>query len=119
MSFTKAVQPFVEAELAEAQRRLEQGDSALSFEHLENAHVLGQASTKWHSLAHFKMLTWAIHNRDGREIFGQIFRLVGALTKTAFGLIPSGNTGGAKVSPFRSMALKPEHARILEDVRGR
>jgi len=113
MSFTQSIGPFVRAELDRAAALFGEGDSRSSFRHLENAHVLGQSSTKWHTLAHIQMLRWAICERDVREILGQLFRIIGAITKTAFGLVPQGNTGGSNVSPFKPMPIDPELARIL------
>jgi hypothetical protein len=43
--------------------------------------------------------------------------MLGALTKTPIGLLPEGNTGGANVSPFKSMSISPENKAILEKIR--
>jgi hypothetical protein len=59
------------------------------------------------------MLDWAVRRRDPREIVGQVFRIVGAATKTAIGLIPTGNTGGSNVSPFKRMPIPEDLADIL------
>ncbi|MCW8109058.1 DUF3703 domain-containing protein [Alteromonas ponticola] len=87
------------------------------FMHLENAHVLGQHSTFWHTYVHWKMFKWGVKHKSIKEITGQLFRMVGAITKTPFGLLPMGNTGGANVSPFKAMPLKPEHARLLNKLK--
>ena len=87
---------------------------AQSFEHLENAHVLGQASTWWHVKVHFLMLLWAIRHSKTRESIGQVLRIFGAATKTVFGWVPQGNTGGANVSPFASIPISPELAKKIE-----
>jgi hypothetical protein len=47
-------------------------------------------------------------------LFGQVYRLAGAATKTFIGLVPSGNTGGTNVSPFKPMPIDPELAKIIE-----
>ena len=103
-------------------RELEQAaaspDPRAAFAHLERAHILGQSSTREHVRAHWHMLRWALRQRDTREVFGQLFRLAGAATKTAFGLVPAGNTGGANVSPFRPMPVPPDLEAILRDARG-
>jgi Protein of unknown function (DUF3703) len=49
-----------------------------------------------------------VQQRDVKECLGQIFRILGAATKTSFGLIPHGNTGGANVSPFKPMPVSAE-----------
>ncbi|MCW8093261.1 DUF3703 domain-containing protein [Alteromonas sp. ASW11-130] len=89
-------------------------DYQKQFHHLENAHVLGQHSTYWHTYVHWQMLKWGITHNSFKEIVGQIIRIIGAITKTPFGALPKGNTGGANVSPFKKMPLKPEHAEILK-----
>jgi hypothetical protein len=75
--------------------------------------VLGQASTIEHVRTHCLMLLWAVRNKAPRELLGQVFRIVGAATKTAFGLVPRGNTGGADVSPFQPMRVPADLEAIL------
>lgn len=58
------------------------------------------------------MMRWGLRQRSSREVAGQLFRVVGAATKTAFGLVPAGNTGGANVSPFRALPI-PADLQIL------
>ena len=111
------MRPFVEAELELACEARFLGDHIIEFSHLENAHVIGQESTYWHVKVHWLMLLWAIRNSKHKEVLGQIFRLVGAATKTVFGLVPQGNTGGANVSPFKVMPIKPEHAEIIRNAK--
>ena len=117
-NFARNIRPFVEAELQTARLLVGQGQSQLAFTHLERAHVLGQASTIQHVRVHWQMLLWGLHQRNAKECLGQIFRIVGAATKTAFGLIPHGNTGGANVSPFRPMPLAPELEMRIQQARG-
>jgi hypothetical protein len=109
MSFADNIRPFVDAEL-----RAARADAANEFAHLERAHVLGQASTREHVRVHWRMLLWALRHRDARESFGQVYRLVGAATKTFIGLVPTGNTGGANVSPVKPMPIDPELAAIIQ-----
>ena len=107
MSFATRIRPAVDHELAASMRMVERNSQ---FHHLERAHVLGQASTREHVRVHWRMFRWALRDRDAREAFGQLVRIVGAATKTAIGLVPHGNTGGANVSPFRRMPIAPELA---------
>jgi hypothetical protein len=113
-TFSKRVAIYVKAELAKAKRAKLAGDVHQEFAHLERAHVLGQESTYWHVKVHVLMLVWATRNRSVRELLGQILRIVGATTKTAFGLVPQGNTGGANVSPFKKMPIEPELATLIQ-----
>lgn len=113
--FSKNIAPQVQLEIALAKELEVRGNYLKSFHHLENAHVLGQASTWWHVKVHFLMLLWGIRQRDLKECIGQVVRIIGAATKTAFGLVPMGNTGGSNISPFQKLPVKPEHqAAILK-----
>jgi Protein of unknown function (DUF3703). len=108
-SFSRNVAPFVVTEIDLALKARCAGNIDLEFTHLENAHVIGQESTFWHVKVHILMLQWAVRNSRVGEFLGQVARIIGAATKTAFGLVPKGNTGGANVSPFKVMPIKPEH----------
>ena len=112
MSFADDIRPYVDAEL-----RAARSDAANEFAHLERAHVLGQASTREHVRVHWRMLLWAWRHRDARELFGQVYRLAGAATKTFIGLVPTGNTGGANVSPVKPMPIDPELEAIIRRAR--
>ena len=109
--------PFVKHELAAARAARGNGDAATAFAYLERAHILSQYATSDHVRVHFEMLLWGLWQRDLREILGQLLRIVGALTKTAIGWIPRGNTGGSNVSPFKPMQVPPDLEAILS-VRG-
>jgi hypothetical protein len=115
-SFATRIRPFVSAELTRADKATRSGKPGDAFAHLEAAHVLGQASTREHVRVHWQMLVWGIERRDAREILGQIFRIIGAATKTVFGLVPTGNTGGANISPFKPLPVAPDLQEILESV---
>lgn len=116
-SFTKNIGPYINIELVEAKRANYAGEVQQEFKYLERAHVLGQESTYWHVKVHLLMLLWAVRNRIVREILGQLFRILGAATKTAIGLVPQGNTGGTNVSPFRKMPISPDLAVLIQKAR--
>ena len=84
-----------------------------AFAHLERAHILSQYSTRDHVRVHAAMLRWGVAQRNPREVAGQVLRIVAAATKTAFGWIPVGNTGGANVSPIKPMPLPADLAAII------
>ncbi len=115
--FRTRIGPSVEAELSAARLAADQGDWSQAFARLERAHVLGQASTLLHVRVHWHMLVWGLRQRSAREVFGQSVRLIGAATKTPFGLVPTGNTGGANVSPVRRMAIAPDLQRLIDAAR--
>ena len=111
--FGRRIRPHVQAELEAAAASERAGDAAVAFEHLERAHVLGQASTVEHVRVHFRMLLWGLRQRQPAEIGGQLLRIVGAAALTPFGLIPEGNTGGSDISPFRPVIVPPDLARLI------
>ena len=113
-TFSQRVAPYVEAEMANATHARLVGDAQQEFSHLERAHVIGQESTYWHVKVHVLMLLWASRNCSIKEAVGQVFRTVGAATKTAFGLAPQGNTGGANVSPFRKVPIALDLADLIQ-----
>lgn len=112
-NFAKKIRPYVQCELENYRLCIVKNNTDKAFFHLENAHILGQESTYWHLIIHVYMARWAIRQWDLKELSGQLLRIVGAATLTIFGLNPIGNTGGANVSPFRSMPLSPEHKSII------
>lgn len=113
--FSLRIAPFIEVELLDASRARASGNIRQEFIHLERAHVIGQESTYWHVKIHILMLKWAARNYSYKEVFGQMLRIIGAATKTPFGLVPLGNTGGSNVSPFKKMSIAPDlAAKILK-----
>ncbi len=117
MNYQKAAAPFVKEKLIGANEAFSLDNNELGFKSLEDAHVLGQYSTYWHTLAHIEMLKYGWKQRDLKEVSGQVFRIIGALTKTAIGLLPDGNTGGANVSPFKSIPISVENKTTLEKIK--
>lgn len=105
----------IEFELELANSLAKTADFNSAFYHLERAHVLGQASTYQHTRIHWRMFRLAIRQRSAREIWGQIVRLIGASTKTPFGIYPVGNTGGANVWFFKSMPVPPDLREIMNN----
>lgn len=112
--FSTRIAPHVDHEIAQARRLDASGYAAAGFAHLERAHVLGQGSTFHHVRVHAQMLVWAIRHRVWREARGQLLRIVGAATKTAFGWVPRGNTGGSNVSPFKPLPVPADLARAID-----
>ncbi|TRY32505.1 DUF3703 domain-containing protein [Aliiglaciecola sp. M165] len=117
MNIRQAVKPYVVERLHMAKSAFLNDQSKEGFRHLENAHVLGQHSTYFHTRVHFEMLKYGFRQGDTNEVFGQILRIIGAITKTSLGLLPRGNTGGANVSAFKSMPISPENLAILDKIK--
>ncbi len=116
--FSRAIRPYVLAELDKAKQAADNRDASGAFRHLENAHVLGQESTYWHVVVHWLMLIWGIRQRNGREVVGQLIRIVGAAALTAIKGVPIGNTGGSNVSPIKPLPVSSEHAAIIAEAKG-
>ncbi|GAB3018808.1 DUF3703 domain-containing protein [Bowmanella dokdonensis] len=78
-----------------------------AFYHLENAHVLGQPSTRLHVRSHWWMLKVAWCQGNSREVVGQWLRITAALLFSRI-WVPVGNTGGANVSAIKPMPVRDE-----------
>jgi hypothetical protein len=116
-SYERNISPHVNTELQTAIAMTAQGQAKHAFAHLERAHVLGQASTLLHVKVHWHMFLWGVQHRSLKECLGQLLRIGGAATKTVFGLIPQGNTGGANVSPFKPLPISPELEMLIQQAR--
>ncbi len=94
-------------EHASADAAIARGELDAAFAHLERAHILSQRFAFAHAWTHLRMLAVGWRRRDVREIVGQVFRSVAALTKSKL-WVPLGNTGGANVNPFQPMPVPPD-----------
>jgi hypothetical protein len=88
------------------------GDAPAEWYHLERAHILSQPLAGLHLRTHGAMFAASVRRRDGREVAGQLLRLLLAVPGSISGRYPVGNTGGADVSAFSPMAV-PEDLRPL------
>jgi len=112
--FRENIKKYIDAEIETASELIRLGTLESAFYHLERAHVLGQSITVEHTRVHWLMLKIGWRKKDIREIFGQIVRIIGASTKTPFGIYPTGNTGGANVWFFKPMSVPDDLQRLLE-----
>jgi hypothetical protein len=92
-----------------AQRNLQQ-----AWRHLERAHILSQPWPREHSYVHWRMLKFGIHIKNGKEVIGQIPRLLVGGVKSFVGHIPVGNTGRANVPPLLPMEIPADLAALLD-----
>jgi hypothetical protein len=111
------VRKYVDAEIDMASILLQKNELESAFHHLERAHILGQAITMEHTRVHWLMLKLGWKKKDWLEIFGQMLRIVGASTKTPFGIYPTGNTGGANVSPFKPLPIADELQKLINEAK--
>lgn len=112
------LRPYYEKELQASDLFLRQGQVLKAWNHLERAHILGQAFPWEHSLTHAKMLAFGLKTKNAREVFGQLPRLLVGGLKSWAGTIPVGNTGGAHVSPFQAMPIPADLELILQSYGG-
>jgi len=104
---------FYNAELQVYKEAMEKGDLQKAWHHLERAHILGQLWFVQHSFVHWKMLGFGIRIKSGKEILGQLPRLLLGGVKSFVGRVPVGNTGGANVPPLRHMEIPADLKEIL------
>src|SRR4051794_8398561 len=93
------------AERAAARTARAAGDSAAEWHHLERAHILSQPVAVIHVRTHVAMLCAGVRRHDGREVAGQLLRLVVAGPGSLTGRYPAGNTGGSDVSALSPMPI--------------
>ena len=108
---------YINREVAESDSLIAKGDLDAAYHHLKRAHVLGQARTFDHTRIHWRMFKLGLKMRSAREIWGQLIRIVGAATKTPFGIYPTGNTGGANIWFFKPMPVPDDLREILNQAK--
>jgi hypothetical protein len=86
-------------------------DSA--FYHLERAHILGQLFIIPHTKSHWWMLKVAFRKRNFKEVLGQVIRIIASILFSKI-WVPSGNTGGTDVNPFKAMPIPDDLKVFLE-----
>jgi hypothetical protein len=91
----------------------QRSDAEGEWRHLERAHVLSQPMSGPHVRTHVAMLGFGLRQRDGREVVGQLVRLVVAAPGTWTGRYPVGNTGGANVSALEPMPIPEDLKAVL------
>ncbi len=93
------------------------GNVPLAWRHLERAHIIGQPWFVQHTQVHWLMLKFGIRIKNSREILGQLPRLLVGGVKSFVGKIPTGNTGGANVPPFKVMEIPEDLITIMKPFR--
>ena len=113
-SLPKSLKPNFDAELVEYKRELANEQLELAWNHLERAHILGQKYPFAHTFVHWKMLQFGFKIKNGREILGQLPRLIVGGVKSFVGKVPVGNPGGANVPPMKPFPIEKELQVIFE-----
>jgi len=82
-------------------------DNAIAFYHFENAHILGQKHVWRHTISHYWMFVFGIKTNNGKEMIGQVLRMIASLLFTII-WVPLGNTGGTNISPIKPIPVRKE-----------
>ncbi|SEA60433.1 DUF3703 domain-containing protein [Bizionia paragorgiae] len=109
----KSLKPFYKIELENYQAEFTSGNLKSAWNHLERAHIIGQKYPYTHTVVHWKMLRFGIKLKSGREVIGQIPRLIFGGVKSFVGKIPVGNPGGANVPPLKPFPIERELQEIF------
>ena len=88
-------------------------DDAAAWQALERAHIVARSYFAPHLASHWHMLDFAMRLPDWREAAGQLFRLALVPLGSLIGRLPTGNTGRARISAFRSMPVPSDLAARL------
>lgn len=111
-SIPKELKPYYDVELDKYRVEYSSGDLKRAWNHLERAHIIGQKYPYAHTFVHWKMLQFGFKIKSGKEIFGQIPRLIFGGVKSFVGKFPVGNPGGANVHPLQPFPVDKE----LQDI---
>ena len=109
----QGLRPHYQKELTDYRAAFATGNLSRAWEHLERAHILGQLWAVEHSAVHWYMLRFGFAIKSGKEIRGQILRLVFGGVKSFVGKVPTGNTGGANVPPLQPMEIPEDLEAML------
>ena len=112
ISIPKRLKPYYNAELDQYRTEYAIGNLKNAWNHLERAHIIGQKYPYAHTFVHWKMLQFGFKIKSGKEIIGQIPRLIFGGVKSFVGKIPVGNPGGADFPPLKPFPIEQE----LQDI---
>lgn len=107
-SLPSSLQPYYQEELKAYQLEYRNANLKRAWEHLERAHIIGQRYPYAHTYIHWKMLQFGIKIKSGKEVLGQIPRLIFGGVKSFVGKVPVGNPGGANVPPLKPFPIEEE-----------
>ena len=109
------LKPFYKNELSFYLENWQIGQITTAWAHLERTHILGQAYPAQHTTVHWKMLVFGFRIKSGKEVIGQLPRLLVGGIKSFVGKIPAGNTGGSNVPPLLPMEIPADIKVILSN----
>jgi hypothetical protein len=112
-SLPVSLQPYYQEELKAYKIEYLKGNLNRAWKHLERAHIIGQRYPYAHSYVHWKMLQFGVKIKSGKEVIGQIPRLIFGGVKSFVGKVPVGNPGGANVPPLKPFPIEEELQEIF------
>ncbi len=112
-TITTEIRDRLRLDLAEARDARRSGEHWRGWRLLEDAHVLSQPWARWHVRVHLAMLAAGVRERDVREVWGQLVRLVVAGPGSMTRRYPMGNTGRARVPATQPMPIPDDLAELL------
>ena len=104
-------------EIEQYRSYLQKNDLPMAWYHLERSHILGQSYPMEHSYTHWLMLKFGFSQRNIKEVFGQLIRLLVGGWKSFIDHVPLGNTGGSNVPPMKKMEIPRDLTLILNNYR--
>ncbi|MFK8161340.1 MAG: DUF3703 domain-containing protein [Lewinella sp.] len=113
-SLPSGLQPYYQEELINYEKEYLEGNLVRAWEHLERAHIIGQRYPFAHTYVHWEMLQFGMKIKSGKEVMGQVPRLVFGGVKSFVGKIPVGNPGGANVPPLKPFPIEEELLEIFK-----
>lgn len=111
---TEEIRDRIETNLVEAKESRGRGDWVRCWQLLEDAHVLSQPWAWAHTQVHAAMLATGWRARDGREVRGQVLRLLVGGPASAVGRYPTGNNGRSQVPATQRMPVRADLAEMLQ-----
>lgn len=107
-SLPKALRPYYHSELEKFKAEYANNNLKNAWHHLERTHIIGQKYPFAHTYVHWKMLQFGFKIKSGKEVLGQLPRLLFGGVKSFVGKIPVGNPGGANVPPLKPFPIEKE-----------
>lgn len=115
-SIPKSLKGYYDKELNGYDTEYSNGNLKNAWNHLERAHIIGQKYPYAHTCVHWKMLQFGFKIKSGKEILGQIPRLIFGGVKSFVGKIPVGNPGGANVPPLKPFPIEKDYKIFLRNL---
>jgi len=114
-SLPKKLKPYYDLELENYTAEYLNGNLTRAWTHLERAHIIGQRYPMAHTYVHWKMLQFGFRIKNGKEILGQIPRLIFGGVKSFVGKVPVGNPGGANVPPTKPFPIDEDLQEVFKN----